>query len=154
MKKLLLLMITLSACFWVGQATALTPPLSPETLQREADLVVEGEVTGPMECQALVEKTNCADVFRYLAPLKVSKVTKGTAKPGETLKISFVHYNYGKSNCVGDQGPDVKVGQAGTYYLKKTALGNWDLWHWSAVTPKRPGSGELPSCSYTLPTLK
>lgn len=127
-------------------AFSLTPPLPTETLQRESDLVVEAEAQPPIRCLALVESNKCSDIFRYEIPLKVGKVIKGKAKPGEIIQVNFVHYDYGKSHCVGDQGPLILPGEAGTFYLKESAPGILSPFHWSAVQSTRSGAGALPVC--------
>jgi hypothetical protein len=145
MKSTLYILVIIAAGFGLSSARALTPPLPAESLLKDADLVVEGKVLGPLVCEARVEQNSCADKFRYYTPLEIQKVLKGDANIGEILRMAFVHYDY-KSGCVGDQGPSVQNNQSGTYYLKKDGKGGYDLWHWSALKVKAAGSGELPGC--------
>jgi hypothetical protein len=146
MKRTLAILIFVAAWTPLNPAQALTPPLSPDVLQNEATLVVEGKITGPIQCLSRIEQSKCADVYRYTTPLQVTKVLKGEAKPGDVLTVNFVHYDYGKSECVGDQGPAVQNTQQGTYYLKKDGKDGYSLWHWSAVKVKAAGMGDLPAC--------
>ena len=146
MRKTFSFLAIVTAWALVSPAHALTPPLSPEVLQKEADLIVEGEVLGPIYCEARIEQTSCADVYRYYVPLEIKKILKGDANVGEILRLNFVHYDYSKSQCVGDQGPTVQDKQRGAYYLKKIGPGNYNLWHWSAVKVKTAGKGDLPKC--------
>src|SRR5262249_26133085 len=129
-----------------SQAFALTPPLPPEILKSDSDLIVEAVAQTPIQCLALVDSNKCSDIYRYQIPLKIQKVTKGKAKPGDTIQITFVQYDYSKSHCVGGQGPLILPGETGTFYLKASSDGVYNSFHWSAVKANKPGSGALPTC--------
>ena len=143
MKRIILIVMVLA---WSGEALSLTPPLTPQVLRKAADLIVEGKVVSPLMCVSRIEQTPCFDMYRYAASIEVEKNLKGDAKVGKILRINWVHYDYGKSHCVGDQGPEVQQDQSGTYYLKRQEGGNYELWHWSAVKEKQAGTGGLPAC--------
>jgi len=126
----------------------LTPPLSPEMLQSDSDLVVDAVAQKPISCLALVDSNQCSDIYRYQIPLKIEKVMKGKAKPGDTIQVTFLHYDYSKSHCVGDQGPSILPEETGTFYLKAGEQGGYTSFHWSAVKSTHSGTGALPACPH------
>lgn len=125
---------------------ALTPPLTPEVLQSDSNLIVEAVAQSPIQCLTLVDSNKCSDIYRYQIPLKIEKVLKGKAKPGDTILITFLHYDYEKSHCSGDQGPLILPGETGTFYLQAGEKGSYNSFHWSAVKSTRSGTGSLPAC--------
>lgn len=129
-----------------ANAFALTPPLAPEELLQRSDLVVEGVAQSPVRCLKRVDSNQCADIYRYQIPVKVSKVIKGTAKSGDLVPVTFQRWDYSKSKCVGDQGPNLLPDTGGTFYLKQGPEGTFDAFHWSAVKATQPGNGSLPLC--------
>ncbi len=143
MKTLLLI----GAVFLLSRLSfALTPPWSPETLVKESDLVVEGEVGQPVICLGRIDQNKCFDTLKFSVPLKVNRVIKGAVKKGETVKTTFFYYDYGKSDCVGDQAAVLHSGDQGTFYLKKLEDGTFSPVHWSGAQVKVHGAGSLPKC--------
>jgi len=127
-------------------AQALSPPLSSEQLEKDSDLIVEGEALESIRCMEKVESNRCSDVYRYEIPVVIRRVLKGKFKAGEKITVSYLHYDYGKSDCVGDQGPVILPGQEGLFYLRSQSEKVYDAFHWSAVKTTRPGAGFLPKC--------
>src|SRR5437867_2447997 len=126
MKSILSLLLSLFILGITTQSFALTPPLPPEMLQSDSDLIVEAVAQKPIRCLALVDSNKCSDIYRYQIPLKVEKVMKGKAKPGDTIQVTFLHYDYEKSRCVGDQGPLLLPDESGTFFLKASEKGSYD----------------------------
>lgn len=127
-------------------AQALSPPLSSEQLEKDSDLIVESEALQSIRCLEKVESNRCSDVYRYEIPVVIRKVLKGKFKAGEKITVTFIHYDYGKSGCVGDQGPIILPGLEGLFYLRSQSEKVYNAFHWSAVKTARPGSGSLPKC--------
>ena len=125
---------------------ALTPPLPEKQLEEESDLIVEGIVEEPIRCLGKVDENKCYADRKYSVPMKVIKVKKGKAKKGEALKITFHYYDYGKSNCVGDQTAILHSGDQGIYYLRRLEDGTFMPVHWSGAQVKIHGNGDLPKC--------
>jgi len=144
MKKLKLFLILF--LFHSTSVWALTPPLSPDALKENADLIVEGKIDMPVKCLKKTESNKCFDQFDYKTTLKISAVLKGTAKVGEKISVEFYHNDYSKSNCVGDQGATLHTGDEGTFYLKKNGEGFYTPLHWSAVILKTKGNGAWEKC--------
>jgi hypothetical protein len=125
---------------------ALTPPLSEEELQRDADLIVVGEVSQAVECLGILEETECFKQWQYFASLKVQGLVKGRVEEGQKIKIIFYQNDYSKSDCVGDQGAVLQSGDRGTYYLKQEKNGSYSPLHWNAVKLIHSGGNSLPKC--------
>ncbi len=125
---------------------SLTPPIPKETVQNQADLIVEGEVGAPIECFGKIEKEKCYDRVNYKVPLKIKKVLKGK-ETAKKITVTFFQNDYSKTRCVGDQGAKLISGDQGIYYLKKSASENsFTPLHWSAVVLSVHGTGSLPEC--------
>lgn len=131
---------------WRG-AFALTPPYEESDMNREADLIVIGEIGTPVRCLGLIDKTECYDRYKYVVPLSIQQVVKGTAPKNRRLELYFYRYDYSKSKCTGDADALHFPGEAGTYYLKRYDDGTWHQVHWSGVKVTRQGHGPLPKCT-------
>ncbi len=132
--------------FYSASTWSLTPPLSPDTLKENADLIVEGKINTPVKCLKKTENNKCFNQFDYKTSLQISAVLKGVAKVGEKISVEFYHNDYSKSQCVGDQGATLHTGDEGTFYLKKNAEGIYTPLHWSAVFLKVKGNGVWEKC--------
>lgn len=132
--------------FFSLPAFALTPPLSPDELLEDADLAVEGEVTGEVSCLGKTVENKCFNRYDYQTEVKVLKVIKGKAKKKKNIPVHFYHNDYSKSKCVGDQGAFLHQGDAGIFYLKKSEQGYYYPFHWTSVDIKTQGSTAWPTC--------
>ena len=125
---------------------ALTPPLSPDELLEDSDLVIEGEVTGEVKCLGKTSENKCYSRYDYTTEVKPNKILKGKAKKKKALEVHFYHNDYSKSKCVGDQGASLHQGDIGTFYLKKSDQGYYYPFHWTSVNIQTQGSETWPSC--------
>lgn len=125
---------------------ALTPPLSTGELLEDADLVVEGDVTGEVKCNGKTIENKCYNRYDYETEMQILKVIKGKAKKKQKISIHFYHNDYSKSKCVGDQGAALHQGDIGTFYLKKSDKDYYYPFHWTAVDIKIQGTNPWPTC--------
>ncbi len=132
--------------FASSSSFALTPPLSPGELLEDADLVIEGEVTGEVACIGKTLENKCFNRIDYKTEITPSKIIKGKTKKKKAIEVHFFHNDYSKSKCTGDQGASLHQGDIGTFYLKKSDKGYYYPFHWTAVEIKTSGSGSWPSC--------
>lgn len=138
-KMLAVLILLISA-----HALALTPPIEQVDLQKQADLIVKGEIVAIKCAPQGYGQNHCATWDWYVATLDVNTVRKGKW-PGRSIPILFRDLQFVKG-CVGDADHVHHVGERGFYYLISRGDGNWSLINWSAVEVKRQGEGPLPMC--------
>ncbi|GEM_PF-6908920 len=124
----------------------LTPPYTPQMLQQEADLVIEGQVRGTIQCKGKSAENQCYIRYNYQTEIQINKILKGNEKVEKTIPVVFYHNDYSLSKCVGDQGASLHEGDAGTFYLKKSDKGYYYPFHWSSVEIKTSGSKAWPKC--------
>ncbi len=125
---------------------ALTPPLSPDELLEDSDLVIEGQVVGEVVCLSQTVPNKCFNRMDYQTEVKVLKVLKGKAKKKKNIPVHFFHNDFAKGKCVGDQGAALYQGDIGTFYLKKSDQDYYYPFHWSSVNIQTQGSKTWPSC--------
>lgn len=139
----------IALCFGliVGMSTAhaLTPPWEDSELESAADLIVEGTIGAPIRCVSPPERFANGTIGRYAVPLKIAKIEKGKAKPGDNVVLQFMHYFY-KPGYTGDQDALPMPGETAKYYLRRSTGGQVHIVHWSGVKIITPGSGTLPKC--------
>ncbi len=143
MKTRLLLLFVL---IFPLSSQALTPPLPARELEEKSVLIVEAEVLEPIICRGRVSENSCSDRLKFETSLKIHRVLKGKVDHRKTVPVTFFYYDYGKSNCTGDQAAILHVGDRGTYYLQKLEDGSYSPVHWSGVKVKTPGHEKLPPC--------
>ena len=100
----------------------------PPESREEADLVVTGKVTK----LATKKKGFGGDgvMTTYTATVKVDKVEKGKAKPGDAISVTWFHVTKTPSKAFpGAYGQDHKVKQKdeATFWLMKNGKDNWSV---------------------------
>lgn len=111
-----------------GLAQALMPPMSPEDLVQESNLIVDGEIlkvysAGPKE------ENKCSINVPHKAMLQVLKTVKGTEFKAVVVKFTKTHY---KDGCVGSPDHVHFVGEKGRFHLS-CQLDECRLTHWNGV---------------------
>lgn len=136
---IVVMLVVMSASAW-----SLTPPIDSETLYKEADLVIRGEVVDVKCAPGGYEQNRCRTVTSYEAIVHVNTVERGRW-PGKTIPVRFRDIQYVKG-CVGDADHVSRIGEHAFYYLISRGDGTWAPINWSAVDVKWPGQGPLPFC--------
>lgn len=138
-KMFIALMVLFTTSAW-----ALTPPIEPGDLMKQADLVIKGEVTDIKCAPNAFEQNANATITHYIATVQVNTVKKGRW-PGRTIPVRFREVRYVRG-YVGDADHIFRVGERGYYYLISRGDGDWWPINWSAAIVKHHGEGPLPFC--------
>jgi hypothetical protein len=130
-------------------ADAKIPPLSPEQLERGADLIIEGTVHA-VEADGEVTHDHCYGWQKYKARVIVKKILKG----GPTPKIVVVAYStrvIDENKCVGGRDSYLLVeGERYRMYLSKPKGGKYYyFFNWTCLQ-SLPGRGPAMTNPYKL----
>jgi len=122
-------------------ANALMPPLNPQELKSESNVIVEGKVSDVI-CTGKNEKNRCAKLTGYRATLEVLKTIKG--KRYNQLQLNFKKYDF-KDGCVGSPDTVHYPGEQALYYLR-CRENRCHLTHWNGIKYQSKGKRQIPKC--------